>query len=206
MRCTILLLIAWLAMPAARAGEAPTACDRLASNPEDPDRVAPGVERENVDLAGAIAACEAELAAHPGALRARYQLARVLFYAGEAERAVREMKATADAGYRQAQFVYGLLISNRRSGAPADICIVERYWLQSARNGRQAARVSYVRHFLNGRFDGCTVQAAPAEMKRFLDEAASAAGNYYEGMLIEDLAARLGSVQQSGSDLDSHRE
>lgn len=196
MRYAFCLLLTWLALPVAHGDTVPTECDRLASNPEDPDRVAPGVERADVDLPRAIAVCEAESAADAGALRARYQLARVLFYAGETERAAREMKATADRGYRQAQFVYGLLISNRRSGAPADICITESYWLQSARNGRQAARVSYVRHFLNGRFDGCRVQAGADEMKRFLDEAAAAAGNYYEGLLIEDLAARLGAVRQ----------
>lgn len=197
-RC-ILLLAALLAIPTAWAGAAPTECDRMASNPEDPDRVAPGVERKDVDLPQAIATCEAELVADAADARARYQLARVLFYAGHTERAVREMKAAADAGYRQAQFVYGLLVSNRRNDAPADICVAEQYWLMSARNGRQAARVSYVRHFLNGRFDGCRVQADPAEMKRFLDEAAAAAGNYYEGMLIEDLGTRLGSVQQQGT-------
>lgn len=205
MKYATCLLMTWLFMPVAWSDTPATECDRLASNPEDPDRVAPGVAREAVDLPKAIAACEAELAADPGALRARYQLARVLFYAGQAERAVREMKTTADAGHRQAQFVYGLLISNRRDGAPADICVTENYWLLSARNGRQAARVSYVRHFLNGRFDGCRVQAGPAEMKQFLDAAATAAGNYYEGMLIEDLAARLGAVQQRAEDLDSHR-
>lgn len=194
MKLTICLLAVLFAIPAAW-GETPTECDRLASNPEDPDRIAPGVERKDVDLAKAIAVCEAELAADPSRARSRYQLARALFYAGQSARAVSEMKLTADAGYRQAQFVYGLLISNRRDDAPTDICVTEQYWLLSARNGRQAARVSYVRHFLNGRFDGCKVQADAAEMKRFLDEAAAAAGNYYEGMLIEDLAARLGSVR-----------
>ena len=202
MKHTILLLAALLVMAPAWGGQAPTECDRMASNPEDPDRVAPGVERKDVDLPKAIAACEAQLAADAVDVRARYQLARVLFYAGQSERAVREMKASADAGYRQAQFVYGLLISNRRNDAPADICVAERYWLLSARNGRQAARVSYVRHFLNGRFDACEPQADLAEMRRFLDEAAAAASNYYEGMLIEDLDARLGSVQQRGAGIN----
>ena len=192
----MLLLISLLASPLAWSGTTATECDRLASNPEDPDRAAPGVERKDVDLPKAIAACEAELAKDSADVRSRYQLARVLFYAGQTERAATEMRAAADAGYRQAQFVYGALVSNRRDHAPTDICVAEHYWLLSARNGRQAARVSYVRHFLNGRFDSCKLQADRAEIKRFLDEAAAAAGNYYEGMLIEDLSARLGSVQQ----------
>lgn len=196
MRHVIFLLFAALAMSPAWSETAPTECDRMTSNPEDPDRVAPGVERKDIDLAKAIEVCEAQFAADPASVRNRYQLARVLFYAGQSERAVREMKAAADAGYRQAQFVYGALVSNRRDHAPADICVAEHYWLLSARNGRQAAKVSYVRHFLNGRFDTCKLQADRAEMKRFLDEAAAAASNYYEGMLIEDLSTRLGSVQQ----------
>jgi TPR repeat protein len=195
MKHAISLLVLLLAISPAWSETVPTECDRMTSNPEDPDRVAPGVERKDIDLARAIAVCEAQYATDPANVRSRYQLARVLFYAGQSERAVREMKAAADAGYRQAQFVYGALVSNRRDHAPADICVAEHYWLMSARNGRQAARVSYVRHFLNGRFDSCKVQADQAEMKRFLDEAAAASSNYYEGMLIEDLGTRLGSVQ-----------
>lgn len=196
MKYLALLLAAWLVIPQASGETSPTECDRLSSNPEDPDRVAPGVERKDIDLPKAIAVCEAELAADSARARTRYQLARVLFYAGQTERAATEMRAAADAGYRQAQFVFGALISNKRDHAPADICVAEHYWLLAARNGRQAARVSYVRHFLNGRFDSCRTGADPAEMKRFLDDAKSAASNYYEGMLIEDLATRLGSVQQ----------
>jgi TPR repeat protein len=199
MKYPILLLAALLVIPQAVGETHPTECDRMASNPEDPDRVATGVERKDIDLAKAIAVCESELAADSPNARTRYQLARVLFYAGETERAAKEMQAAADAGYRQAQFVFGALISNRRSDAPTDICVAERYWLLAARNGRQAARVSYVRHFLNGRFDSCKRTADLAEMNRFLTEAASAASNYYEGMLIEDLTTRLGAVQQQNT-------
>jgi TPR repeat protein len=199
MKYAIFLLAAALVIPRALGGTSPTECDRMASNPEDPDRVATGVERKDIDLPKAIAVCESELAADSTNARVRYQLARVLFYAGQTERAAREMRTAADAGYRQAQFVFGALISNRRSHAPTDICVAERYWLLSARNGRQAARVSYVRHFLNGRFDSCNRGADLAEMNRFLTEAASAASNYYEGMLIEDLGTRLGAVQQQNT-------
>ena len=196
MKLAIFLLLAVLAISPAWSETAATECDRMTSNPEDPDRIAPGVERKDIDLKKAIEVCEAQFATDPASVRSRYQLARVLFYAGQSERAVREMKAAADAGYRQAQFVYGAMVSNRRDHAPADICVAEHYWLMSARNGRQAAKVSYVRHFLNGRFDTCKLQAERAEMKRFLEEAAAASSNYYEGMLIEDLGTRLGSVQQ----------
>lgn len=169
-----------------------TLCDRLAANPEDQDVIAPPVPREKVDLPEAIAACEAELALHPDNARARYQLSRVLAYAGESERANAEMKRAADEGYRQAQFVYGLLIDRHRPGTPANPCVVEDYWLRSARAGRQAARIGYVRHVLNGKFDACRVQATPAEMESFLG-AATADASYYDRLLVQDLSARLGA-------------
>lgn len=199
MKTLIFLLAALLAVPAALGDVGPTECDRITAHPDDPDRVATGVERKEIDLPRAIAVCEVQLAVDPSNARIRYQLARVLFYAGQQERAVTEMRAAADAGYRQAQFVFGVLVSNQRSNAPQDICVTEKYWLRAARAARQAARVSYVRHFLNGRFNSCERQADLAEMKRFLVEAASASSNYYEGMLIEDLSGRLGPVKQQMS-------
>jgi TPR repeat protein len=166
-------------------------CDRRASNPEDQDIIAPAVPRSEMDLPKAIAACEAETGKHPDNARAHYQLARSLFYDGQTRRAAAEMKRAADEGYRQAQFVYGLMIDRGRPDMPKDPCIVERYWLKSARAGRQAARVSYVRHALRGKFDGCDVQATPAEMKQFLEAALADAGDYYERLLIEDLSGEL---------------
>lgn len=103
------------------------------------------------------------------------------------------MKRAADEGYRQAQFVYGLLIDRHRPGAPANPCVVEDYWLLSARAGRQAARISYVRHVLNGKFDACRIQATPAEMQGFLDAAVADSGDYYDRLLLQDLSARLGA-------------
>ena len=119
------------------------------------------------------------------------------------------MRAAADAGNRQAQFVYGALISNRRENAPADMCLVEQYWLKSARAGRQAARVSYVRHVLRGRFEGCRIQASRDEMTRLLDEARAQAKDYYERLLIEDLTAQLaasqaGTAQSNSSERGNH--
>lgn len=187
------MTIATLAVAAAAgAKEYPaTQCDRLAANPEDQDVIAPPVPREKIDLPKAIAACEAEVALHADNVRARYQLSRVLAYDGQSERGNAEMKRAADEGYRQAQFVYGLLSDRHRPGAPADPCVVEDYWLRSARAGRQAARVSYVRHVLNGKFDACRIQATPEEMKGFLDAAVADSGDYYDRLLLKDLSARL---------------
>ncbi|MDX2225029.1 MAG: hypothetical protein SFV21_19895, partial [Rhodospirillaceae bacterium] len=61
MRDCIIALLAWLCAAATPSAAAePTACDRLASHPEDPDRVAPPVETTDLDFATAIAACRAD--------------------------------------------------------------------------------------------------------------------------------------------------
>jgi TPR repeat protein len=187
--------VLWLAAaptPASTQGTAAvTECDRLAAYPDDPDRVGPGATREEIDLPKARAACEADLAVQTGNPRLRYQLARILFYQGDTRRAVDEMRRAADLGYAQAQFVYGTFISKRRPDAPTDICLTEQYWLASAKGGRQAARVSYIRHFLKGKFEGCQIHASGDEMRRILETAAANATDFYERLLIEDLSERL---------------
>jgi hypothetical protein len=190
-RRTLTALILAFCSPALLAAQPPTECDVLASNPEDPDRRAPPVAREKMDLPKAIAACEAQVKRDPEDLRALYQLSRSLIYAGQTVRGVPLMKQAADAGDRQAQFVYGLLIDRARPDAPRDICVAEAYWLKSARQGRQAARVTYVHHALRGQFQGCKVEASRAEMREFLAAAKQESENYYEGMLIDDLARSL---------------
>lgn len=186
------LLAAVLLLAAAQAlGAEATDCDRVASHPDDPGRAAPGVERDAIDLKSALATCEAELKRDPANARTRYQVARLLFYSGESARAVAEMRNAADAGYPQAAFVYGTFVSRGREGAPADICLAERYWRQSAAGGRQAARVQYVRFALKGRFDACEHRPSRAEMSGMIDTAAREARDFYERLLIEDLGEAL---------------
>lgn len=183
-----------LVAPAAYASI--TECDRQAAHPEDPDRVVPGLATSEIDLAGARAACEADLAADPANARLRYQLARVLFYAGDHERAMAEMRRAADDGHRQAQFVFGVFIVRERPLAPRDICLAEHYWRLAAIAGREAAPVNYALQALRGRFDGCEGRASSAELYAWLAAslAAAPAGypGYYQRLLIEDLLQRLG--------------
>lgn len=168
-----------------------TDCDRLAAHPEDQQRVAPGVEREQIDLPIATAACERALVATPGSARARYQYARLLFYAGRNDRAVAEMQRAADDGYPQAQFVFGTFVTRHRPGAPTDICVAERYWRQSASGGRQAARIQYLRYATKGRFDGCAGTLDVAKRRELLAVATAAAHDFYERLVIEDLTDAL---------------
>lgn len=192
-----LLCMASFAAAAATPDPAVTQCDRLASHPEDPDHVAPGVSSSKVDLPKAVAVCGAEIKKQPDNLRIRYQYARVLAYSGQSKLATEQMQIAADGGYPQAQFVYGLFIDRKRADAPTDICLVEQNWLKSARAGRQAARVIYVHHVLNGRFDACRIQASPADLKQLLDDAAANASEFYERLLIGDLKAQLAAQSAS---------
>ncbi|MDX2222960.1 MAG: hypothetical protein SFV21_09445, partial [Rhodospirillaceae bacterium] len=179
------------------AAAEPTACDRLASHPEDPDRVAPPVETTDLDFATAIAACRADIAADPGNGRLHYQLGRLLFYDKQNQEAVAAVRTAADLGYRQAQFVFGAFINNARPYAPTDICLVEHYWRKSAAAGRQAARIGYVRHALKGKFAGCAAQPADADMAGFLAAAAADNPDYYQRLLIEDLTEQLTARQST---------
>ena len=63
--------------------------------------------------------------------------------------------------------------------------------------------MSYVRHVLRGRFEGCRIQATRDEMARLLDEARTQAKDYYERLLIEDLTAQLAASQAGATPSNS---
>lgn len=195
--CAIVVVaaLAALNLASARADGHITACDRLASHPEDPDKVVPGVPTPAVDQPAAIAACEVVVADDPSDMRATYQLARVLFYAGRSADAVATMQVAAEGGYRQAQFVMGALISNKRPDASEDICDAEHYWYESAKNGRLAAQVSYVRHVTKGYFDACELRASVKDMEAFLDNVRQNDRDYYVRLLLADLTEDLAAYK-----------
>jgi TPR repeat protein len=167
------------------------ACDAIAGHPDDPGRVGPPAKRENIDLPQAVTLCGAAVAAAPEVARIQYQYGRVLFYAGETDQAMVAVKAAADQGYRQAQFVYGLFVMNGRDGAPTDRCVAEQYWHKSAVAGRQAARMNYVRHTLLGAFDGCPGVATQSELADLLKAGHAEAREYYQRILFEVLEQQL---------------
>lgn len=174
-----------------QTAEAVVACDAVAAHPDDPDKVSPGRVKAQIDLPLAIETCRRAAAAEPDNPRIRYQLARMLFYTGERAESLILMKSAADAGYRQAQFVYGVFINYQREGAPKDLCLAEAYWHKAAVAERQAARINYVRERLKGRFAGCSDMASVSDMKIMLEAAQKDSGNYYETLFIKDLAERL---------------
>ncbi len=177
------------------AAEEPTACDTVASHPEDPHRIAPGQPTADIDLPSAIKICRNDTDENPDNARIRYQLARVLFYSGKYDEAMVEMRLAADGGHAQAQFIYGIFVIKNRPGAPTDSCVAERYWQSSAEGGRHAASVHYAVQRLRGTFAQCADPATKEDLARWLTAATQSApagySGYYQRLFIEDLSYRL---------------
>lgn len=196
------LLLAALLLHAGLATAAPfdpkpysqdvTECDRLASHPEDPFRVAPGRSRSEIDLSAAIAACEAAVKADPKNPRLNYQLARVYGYSGVGEKAIPYRAVAVDADYPQALFVVGYLHLMGLNKQPQDTCRAGELIRRSAQQDRLAGQVGFVRWALAGRFDGCPVPQDRAEMLGFLEAAKKHAGSdFYKTLLIEVLEEQV---------------
>jgi TPR repeat protein len=168
--------------------QVPTACDVLASHPDDPNRVAPGRERAEIakDFPGAIAACRSAVEREPGNPRLQYQLARVLGYSGQGTLAMPHRAKAVAGRYPQALFVVGYLYLTGQNENPKDPCRAGELIRESAIEGRIAGQIGFPRYAMQGLFDGCEVKVDRTEMLGFLDAAAKrVAGDYYRTMLVE---------------------
>jgi TPR repeat protein len=174
-----------------RYSQAVTDCDRRASHPEDPHKVVPGLTQAQIDLPAAIAACRADLAKDEGNPRLLYQLARVLAYSGAGAEGLPYIERAAALGYPQAQFVAGYLYLDGILQAPKDPCRAGTLIRDSAINGRMAGLVGFPAYVLEGRFKGCGVRQDREEMQGFLAAAKAAKPDYYQSLLIADLARQL---------------
>lgn len=172
--------------------QAVTECDRLAAHPEDPYHVAPGRERESIDLPAAITACEAAVRRDPTNPRLNYQLARVYGYSGQGEKSIPYRAVAVDADYPQALFVVGFLHLYGLNKQPQDTCRAAELIRRSAQQGRLAGQVGFVRWAMKGMFDACPLRRDPAEMLAFLGAAKEQAGtDFYKGQLIELLEEQV---------------
>ena len=190
-RCALISALLLFGFVAAPAAQEITECDRLASHPRDPDRVTTGVPSSDVDIAAGIAACEAAVKANPDNARVHYQLGRVYFYADQVERAMPHLEIASAASHRQAMFVLGYILDTGLKGVDKDTCRTETLWARSARAGRLAALVSYPHHGVRGRFDGCAGWVSTAEMMGFLEKAETFDLDYYQRVLVADIAEDL---------------
>jgi len=104
-----------------RAEAGANACDLLAADRHDPQRVTAGAQAFCLTLAAdrAIAACRAAAKQSPGTARYRSQLARALAHKGQFAEARREAAAAAAAGSGSAMVLLGVM-NQRGLGGPAD--------------------------------------------------------------------------------------
>ncbi|MEQ8433507.1 MAG: hypothetical protein RIA71_04645 [Oceanicaulis sp.] len=171
----------------------PTQCDALIAHPSDPERVGEGVSRADADLPAAILACTDAVEADPGNPRLNYQLARAYGYSGLHEEGQPYRDAALRAGYPQSLFVVGYIRVENWDGRGADPCYGGELIRRSAHAGRYAGLVGFPHYALMGVFDACGAVPAvdTAEMLGFLDEAEARSSDYYQGLLVDQLRARL---------------
>ena len=171
-----------------------TECDRLASHPDDPERVIDGIPQGDVDLEAARAACEAAVAEDPDNPRLNYQLARVNGYAGRHDEGQPFRDTALRAGYPQSLFVVGYIRLTGWDGRPDDACYGGELIRRSALAGRFAGLVGFPHYVLTGRFAGCPSDQPVIdrdEMTRFLDHAEADARGFYQEALVIQLRARM---------------
>lgn len=170
-----------------------TQCDRLAGHPNDPERVGDGVERPAIDLEAAIDACRSAVVDDPDNPRLNYQLARVYGYSGRHDEGDAYRNTALAAGYPQSLFVVGYIRLEGWDGRGKDPCYGGELIRRSALAGRYAGLVGFPHYALSGLFNECEAypEVDKAELARFLEQAEEQSGDFYKGLLVLNLKARL---------------
>lgn len=125
-------------------------CDRLAANPEDPDKKADGVYGEDIKITPAITACRNALAAYPGTPRFHFQLGRALQMAKLYVEALEEFRAAADKGYVPAVYGVGFMYAEGQ-GVRQDDVEALRWVRKAAATGYGPALNHLAIAYANGR-------------------------------------------------------
>jgi TPR repeat protein len=94
-----------------------TECDRLAGNPNDPNRVGKGVAWKELDTGRAVEACKRAISEDPNNPRYQYQYGRALQKAGQHQHAMRWYRQAAEQGYIAAQFALGSMYAKGKGVA-----------------------------------------------------------------------------------------
>lgn len=172
-----------------------TECDRLAAHGRDPGHVAEPVTQEGMDKAAAIAACLEAVEADPKNPRLNYQLGRAFGYSGRGEDAMPYRLVALEADYPQSTFVIGY-IHLLGLTIEQDTCRALELWQRSARYRRLAALVSLPRHYLRGDFAECGVDIPAADLRAYLEEARAVSGDYYVGLLVDELLEKVSALEE----------
>lgn len=166
----------------------PTACDRIAGHPQDPDGVGHGAVDDKWDHAAAVAACRADLKADPNNPRLQFILARVHFRAGDMAASLPLFEAATAQNYRHALFVYGWLLTTGEKIAP-DWCKAADLWRRAALRDHMNGQIAFAHYGLNGKFEGCAVKVEPQEVLGFLAKAKAMPLqlSFHRNLLVENL-------------------
>jgi WD40 repeat protein len=163
-------------------------CDRLAGDPFDPHKRAPGVLLDAIDADRAVPACRAAVEAAPDEPRPRYQLGRALYHADQREAAAALIRTAAEKGYPAAQNDLGFRYETG-SGLAKDEAEALRLY-------RQAAEGGYAPAFSNvGRFywGGIGIGVDRAEAVRWFERGADQGDPFSH--------RRLAQLYQTGDEL-----
>lgn len=181
--------------PAAHSREV-TECDRMASHPDDPNRVAPGMSRSKIDLPNAIKACQAAVTNDPQNPRLNYLLGRTLGYSGRGAEGLANRQVAVKAGYPQSLFVVGYMSLYGINQQPKDVCLGAEMIRRAAFEDRLAGQLGFVQYVVTGLFDDCPVRKDKAEMLGFIAAARKEiGGDYYQGLLADLLEHQLKQSQ-----------
>lgn len=136
------LLGAFLVMPAPAAAEAVQPpvhrCDRLAGDPRDPGRAAPGIRVPDMDGQQALEACQSALEAYPDSVRFLYQMGRANHALNNYDDAARWFRKAADAGYAPAMSILGVFYA-AGGGVPQDYDQAVLWYRKAAERGYPVA-------------------------------------------------------------------
>lgn len=165
-------------------------CDRAAAHPADPDRVAPGLEKKQINLPAAEAICRKAHEAAPDHARTAYTLGRTIYYQDRRAEALPYLEMAAARGYRQAVFVLGYVLT-LGGGIEPDFCRAQSLWRQAAALDHPWSNFHLIEKQLDGKFAACKSQLTKAEMaamSRFMQDNITIGASYGR---VEALVKRL---------------
>ena len=168
-------------------------CDKLAANPNDPDKPklisAATYDELKGSVGAAIEACEAAISIEPTDLRLRYQLARA-YSVNDPIRAAPIFRALCQQHYRAAYDNYGWTFLDRRVGEN-NLAAAIAFFRKGAQLGDTDAMVSLASYMQRGKVAGASYNDAIALYQR-----AAAIGNQDAEKALEPLLAAQKQAEQ----------
>jgi len=131
--------------------ETPLQCDVLAAEPDNDVSVA-GVEFEEIDVAKALPACEADSAKNPNSPRLMHNLAKTLERSGKLSEAAAMYRKSAERGYDWAQ-TYLAVAYMEGTGVEPDMKEGVQWLRRAFEQGNRQALVTYTELDLSRAFD-----------------------------------------------------